>query len=213
MRMKTIVAALAVGLMLVVPGTAAASGSAGDQGFCPPFDLDQSSARDPNCDDLPHFKATFLNRVWTFGGTADYYDADARVLGFTLDDIAGLPRRFRSQDDDILDQDSAALVSKRTRVYDTDGERVGAGDVAAALDGAEDLELRGKLVKPRKWVSDEDGNLVPTVRAKRIYIQDWNDDYEDDWGEEEAGYSDPGDSGDAGDCPGKRGGDWGDGTI
>ena len=119
----------------------------------------------PGGGDLPSLKGGFLNRVWKFVGEVDGYDGGK--LSMTLDKILNLPRRFANQDDELVDQDMLVLVGDATRVYDTDG-RARAGD----LDNAEHVRVAGKILRPSKWQDDEDGDPVPTIRAKKVYILD-----------------------------------------
>jgi len=112
---------------------------------------------------LPAFGRRFISRVWKFVGEVDFYDEG--VLSMTLGRILNLPRKWRTQDDELLDQDTTVLVSERVRVF-RDGERVGRD----ALDEANDARVHGKLLRPFKWLEDEDGEPVPTIRAKKVYI-------------------------------------------
>ena len=112
---------------------------------------------------LPAFGRRFISRVWKFVGEVDFYEDG--VLSMTLGKILNLPRKWRTQDDELLDQDTMVLVSERVRVF-KDGERVGRD----ALDEANDARVHGKLLRPFKWLEDEDGETVPTIRAKKIYI-------------------------------------------
>jgi hypothetical protein len=116
-------------------------------------------------DGPPVLKGGFLNRVWKFVGEVDGYDSGK--LSMTLDKILNLPRRFANQDDELVDQDTLVLVGSATRVYDKDG-RARASD----LENAEHVRVYGKLLRPAKWQKDEDGDPVPTIRAKKVYILD-----------------------------------------
>ena len=122
---------------------------------------DREERSDDGC--LPRFVRRFISRVWKFVGEVDYYESGE--LSMTLGRILNLPRKFRSQDDELLDQDTTVLVSERVRVF-RDGERVGRD----ALDTANDVRVHGKLLRPRLWRTDEDDTPVPTIRAKKVYI-------------------------------------------
>jgi hypothetical protein len=113
---------------------------------------------------LPNFLRGFQNRVWKFGGSANGFDNGQ--LSMTLEKVFNLPRRFRSQDDDMIDQDSIVLVSDKTRIRTSDGHKATTAD----LDNADDVRVEGKLVPPKKWVTDEDGTPVTTIRARRVII-------------------------------------------
>ena len=146
----------------------------GDVGYdapCLAIDLDEEAPANRACDDLPHFKSSFLNRIWTFHAAVDYFvDDDYHVLSVTLDRIERLPARFRKQDDELLDQDMSALLDERTRIYDPEGYLIEHDQI----DDAEYVKIRGRLLPPRRWHSNSDDELVPTVRAKRIYITEWS---------------------------------------
>ena len=112
---------------------------------------------------LPQVVRGFLNRVWKFVGEVDYYEVGE--LSMTLGRILNVPRRLRSEDDELLDQDTTVLVGLRARVF-KDGTRVAREE----LDNANDVRVHGKLLRPRMWRPDEDGTPVPTIRAKKVYI-------------------------------------------
>lgn len=114
--------------------------------------------------DLPDFRRSFLNRVWKFEGEVDFYEEGE--LSMTLAKVLNLPRKFRRQDDELLDQDATVLVSQRVRVFEG-GERVSRDE----LEDANDVRVHGKLLRPRQWSVDEDGTPVATIRAKKIYIR------------------------------------------
>lgn len=136
--------------------------SCGDEPAARSANREESEAQfEDGC--LPQFVRRFISRVWKFVGEVDYYEEG--VLSMTLGKILNLPRKWRTQDDDLLDQDTTVLVSERVRVFQ-DGKRVG----RAALDEANDARVHGKLLRPLKWHADEDGEPVPTIRAKKVYI-------------------------------------------
>jgi hypothetical protein len=112
---------------------------------------------------LPHVVRGFLNRVWKFVGEVDYYEVGE--LSMTLGRILNLPRRWQSQDDELVDQDATVLVGNRARVF-VDGKRVAREE----LDNANDVRVHGKLLRPQMWHADEDGTPVPTIRAKKVYV-------------------------------------------
>jgi len=192
MRLKTLLAPLAAATAL---GAAAAipAGAHDDHGPvledqtstyempCLTVDLRQGRRTPAECADLPHFKASFLNRVWRFKGAVDgFQNTDDHVLSITVETIEGLPRRFRNEDDDLLDQDAYVLMSDHIRVYSPAGELVSHD----ALASAEYVRVHGRLLRPRKWRANEDDEVVPTMRAKRIYVKDWVNGYEGEGAEE-----------------------------
>lgn len=104
------------------------------------------------------FMPSFLNRVWKFSAEIDSFE-DGR-LSITISKVLNLPKRFASQDDDLVDQDAIVLVSKKTKIK---------GGSLASADAA---TVQGKLLSPKKWLKDEDDEPVATIRAKRITVTD-----------------------------------------
>jgi hypothetical protein len=166
MRSKLAIIIAALGLMLV-PGSAFATGT----DPCPAFNLNHTAQPDPSCDAVPHFKSSFINRVWSFQGSVDNVDLSAHNLDMTTSGIENLPARFASQDDPILDQDTHVLFKADTKVFGPEGTAV----TQDHLDYADDVVVRGKLLPPSKWYVNEDGVRVPTIRAKRMYIASYTD--------------------------------------
>lgn len=120
--------------------------------------------------DLPSFKPAFLNRVWTARAEVNGYD-DGQ-LDLTVSKFEGLPKQFRAQDDDLVEEAGIGLVTKNTRVYKKkSGEYV---QVKAgrdnALDDADRVRVKIKVLRPSQWEEDEDGAPVPTFAVKRVYI-------------------------------------------
>lgn len=128
---------------------------------------------EPRCREAPRLMPRFLHRVWRFDADADAYDAATNVLNVTVTKVLSLTRSFRTQDDEIVDQDAYVLFTPTTRVYAADGHRLlreRAYD--NALDTADSVRVVGKVVRPSAWQEDADGNPVTTIRAKRVYVTD-----------------------------------------
>lgn len=84
----------------------------------------------------------------------------------TITSIKGLGKGIREGFNKAVDdQDGLMLVSKGVRVLHK-GKKVGRGQ----LDDATEIAVKGKLLKPEQWREDEDGNQVPTIRAKQVTI-------------------------------------------
>jgi hypothetical protein len=119
----------------------------------------------------PALMGGFLSRVWRFTADADSYDATSNTLNVTVNKIANLPNRYKTQDDEIVDKDADVVFSKTTKVFDADGKRLrDESDYDAALDAADAVAVTGKIAPRSKWNKDEDGTPVTTVRAKRVKI-------------------------------------------
>jgi len=180
MRIRSLAAVLGVATALAGAQTATANNGA-----------DEVAPPDPPAQtDLPSFRPGFLNRVWRFNGSVDgFSNSTEHSLSMTLESIERLPKRFRNQDDELLDQDMTVLFGEGTRVYDPDGRLVHHDE----LERAESVQVRGRLLRPRRWRANEDDELVPTVHAKRIYVTEWVpasdeepvDDSADDWSDDE----------------------------
>jgi hypothetical protein len=113
----------------------------------------------------------FLSRVWRLKADADSYDASSNTLNVTVSKILNLPKRFKTQDDDIVDQDADVIFTKNTKVFDADGKRLRVeSGYDAALDAAGSVVVIGKIVPQSKWNKDEDGSPITTLRAKRVTI-------------------------------------------
>lgn len=110
------------------------------------------------------FRPGFINRVWRFRGSSSSYETG--VLNITVEKVLSLPRKFRDQDDEVLDQDAFVLIGPKTKIFDADGKRV----AQSALEDADAVVVEGKLLRPEKWREDEDETPVVTIRAKRIHI-------------------------------------------
>jgi hypothetical protein len=132
-------------------------------------DANDNKGGDKHRGDGPRFARGFLNRVWRISGSANGFAEG--VLDFTADRFFKLPRKFAKQDDAIVGVDSRVLVTDHTRVWDADHNRLTGDAAAAALDAAEDVVVVGKLLPKAKWLEDEDGTPVPTLRAKKILVQ------------------------------------------
>ena len=110
-------------------------------------------------------------RVWRVGGEADGYDADRKALTVVVDQVGGLPRRQAKRLKAALAQ-LDVLVGARTRVVGADGHRLTGDAIADALDTADAVQVTGKLAPRKAWTEDEDGELVPALRALRIKVVD-----------------------------------------
>lgn len=132
----------------------------GDDGpFGPPApEGDDDAAGGP-----PSFRRGFLNRVWKFEVQVD--DAGSGQLRATIEKVLNLPKKFRSDTDDLLDEDAIVLIGRNVRVY-RDGKRVSRDE----LEDAESARVHGKLLPPSKWEEDEDDQPVATIRAKKIHL-------------------------------------------
>jgi hypothetical protein len=110
-------------------------------------------------DGLPDFAgdlpAKAFTKVVTFRADADGFAGGELSVTFTSKNFGGA----------LEDADGLVLVGKFVKVF-RKGDRVKRGK----LDDADEVAVKGKLLPTAQWHEDEDGNPVPTVRAKRITI-------------------------------------------
>jgi len=114
---------------------------------------------------LPVLPASAYARVLVFRADADGYDSGR--LSITVRRITGLTKALKEDFNDAVDeQDGIVLVGKTVKVVDRKGRKL----KHSALDDADSVSVTGKLLRPSQWKDDEDGNPVPTIRAKRITV-------------------------------------------
>jgi hypothetical protein len=142
------------------------SGTAAPATGDPGADDDKTGEQGP-----PKLMGGFLSRVWRFTADTDSYDAASNTLNVTVSKLLNLPKRFKAQDDGIVDQDADVIFAKTTKVFDAQGKRLRReSGYDAALDAAESVSVTGKITPQAKWNKDEDGSPVTTIRAKRVRI-------------------------------------------
>ena len=96
------------------------------------------------------------HRVWTFGGELN--DWNEGVLDVTV---------LRVGKHEFDEPTSVyVLVGERVRVYDRRGKRATQDQLA----DAENVAVRAKMLSREQWRTDEDGDAVPTFRAKKVRI-------------------------------------------
>ena len=81
----------------------------------------------------------------------------------TIEKVYNLPKKFKDQDDPILDEDADVLVGDKTKVV-KDDEPVDASELADAEHGARQGQAAAALEVATRI---EDGQPVPTIRAKQ----------------------------------------------
>ena len=153
--------------LLVVAGLAAGGTTtavAGDYGQCETasvatYEEHESEAPKPDCEaakpqseELPKRS----HRVWTFGGELN--DWNEGVLDMTV---------LRVGKHEFEEPTAVyVLVGERVRVYDRRGKRATQDQLA----DAEHVAVRAKMLSRDDWRTDEDGDPVPTFRAKKVRI-------------------------------------------
>jgi hypothetical protein len=103
---------------------------------------------------------------------------DASLDGFTppelptsIEAVCDVPKRLQRQADQLNGTDGVVVVGSKTVVV-KDGKTLSGTSRLAELDGADTAFMKVRLFRPNKWREDEDGDKIPTFRAKRITITD-----------------------------------------
>ena len=120
---------------------------------CPAPDVSEPKAEPrEESHDLPKRS----HRVWTFGGELN--DWNEGVLDVTV---------LRVGKHEFEEPTAVyVLVGERVRVYDRRGKRA----TQDQLGDAEHVAVRAKMLSRDDWRTDEDGEPVPTFRAKKVRI-------------------------------------------
>jgi hypothetical protein len=117
----------------------------------------------------PKFSRAMFRRRFTLEVSLD--GADGRELPISIEAVCGLPKRRAKQAAALAGNDGIALLLPRTQIW-LDGTRLSGTEAPTAIDGADTAILRVRLVRPRAWEEDEDGERIPTFRTGRIDITD-----------------------------------------
>jgi hypothetical protein len=117
----------------------------------------------------PKFSNSFHRRWFSMDASTDGFEAPE--LPISIEAVCDLPARLQKEADQLSGNDGVAVVSSRTRIV-KDGTLLSGASGTAELDGADTAFLKVRLFRPNKWREDEDGNKIPTFRARRIAITD-----------------------------------------
>lgn len=117
----------------------------------------------------PKFSASFHRRWFSMDASTDGFTAPE--LPVSIEAVCDLPKRLTTEGDQLNGTDGVAVVSSRTRIV-KDGSALSGATGTAELEGADTAFLKVRLFRPNNWREDEDGNKIPTFRAKRIEITD-----------------------------------------
>jgi hypothetical protein len=93
------------------------------------------------------------------------------AMPLSIEQVCGVPRRLRKEAEQLAGGDGIALITTRTSVW-KDGARLPASRKLVELDGADTVRLRGHLLPQPTWLTDEDGEPLPTFRTSRVLITD-----------------------------------------
>jgi hypothetical protein len=117
----------------------------------------------------PTFSPAFYRRTVTLDVSLD--GLDGRDLPMAIEQVCDIPRRLAKEAAQLVGGDGVARVRPTTRVVQ-DGKRLYGNAAATALRGADTAVLNVRLLRPRSWRQDEEGDRVATFSARRIDITD-----------------------------------------
>ena len=117
----------------------------------------------------PKFSNSFHRRWISMDASTDGYEAPE--LPVSIEGVCDVPARLKKEADQLNGTDGMVVVSSRTRIF-KDGKQLTGTTGTAELDGADTAFLKVRLFRPSKWREDEDGDKIPTFRARRIDITD-----------------------------------------
>jgi hypothetical protein len=115
------------------------------------------------------FSRAFYAHTFTLDTSLD--GLDGQQLPISIEQVCRVPKALKSQAVQLAGADGIALISTRTAVW-SGGEYLSGEAATTALDGADTAQLNVRLVHPRRWGEDEDGNKIPTFAARRVTITD-----------------------------------------
>jgi hypothetical protein len=119
--------------------------------------------------EAPKFSAAFSKRAIVLDASLD--GLDGSELPVSIEQVCDIPKARMKEARQLPGTDGVVLVLPTTGVWQ-DGKRVSGTAATVALDGADTASMRVRLVAQRSWHQDEDGNPVPTFRARRIRVTD-----------------------------------------
>jgi hypothetical protein len=97
--------------------------------------------------------------------------AKSLELPVSIEDVCRVPRRLKTQGQQLSGTDGVALVSSATRVV-KDHRALTGTERTDELGGADTATIIGRLLRPRRWRQDDDGEPIPTFNARRVTITD-----------------------------------------
>ena len=132
---------------------------------------EEARAREAGGDDdaPPNFSAAFYKHSFVLDASLD--GMEGRELPLSIEAVCGIPRRRAKEAVQLVGADGIALLLDKTTVW-LDRKRLRGEAATTALDGADTASLRVRLAGQRSWQKDDEGNPVPTFRARRIRITD-----------------------------------------
>ena len=99
----------------------------------------------------------FQAHIFTLHASLD--GVEGNQLPIAIEEVCAVPKKFRKKAAWFAGNDGIAIVSASTEVF---------GD----LESADTAVMRVRVRWPGRWEEDEDGNKVPTFKARRITVTD-----------------------------------------
>jgi hypothetical protein len=117
----------------------------------------------------PKFTAAFYEHTFKLDASTDGFEGDQ--LPISIETVCRVPRALAPQAGQLSGNDGLAKLTDRTRVFK--GRTQLEGDEARrAVEGADTVTLNGRLRRPARWGEDEDGEPLPTFKARKITVTD-----------------------------------------
>jgi hypothetical protein len=113
------------------------------------------------------FAPAFFSRNWKVLGEVLLTDTlqGKRVIDFNVTKLINPPKHLKDEGKEVADQGALVIVGPKVAITE-DGDRITFAD----LDPDDKIVVTGKFLRNEKWLEDEDGDPVPTIRAKRIVV-------------------------------------------
>lgn len=140
-----------------MPGNHARGDGSGCEGQPPPVGVPGDGVPDDG------FDHGFLKRIHRVKMEVD--QLDGRVLYGTILRFVRLPAVFADQDDDLVEVEAAVKFRPKARVF-RDHKRVAFDE----LGDADRVLVKAKVMKPEDWLTDPEGDTVPSLVGFRAYI-------------------------------------------
>jgi len=129
----------------------------------------------------PQFKPGFFRRTWQVQASVFAIDTSGATLRLDVDveRMFGVPRGLRTEAKSLVEYGAYVLLSPKVKVtiFNPELEERFPGTVED-IQSDDQLRIRGRFLAPSKWLEDQGGDKVATMRASGVVIID--DEYEPD---------------------------------
>jgi hypothetical protein len=97
--------------------------------------------------------------------------AKPKELPISIEEVCDVPRQLKTQAMQLGGTDGVARIYANTRVV-KDGKQLSEPERMDEVGGADTATVIARLLTPKRWGQDEDGDPIPTFRAYQITITD-----------------------------------------